>query len=135
MAVLTIITALNLFAIKLTVDYLYKVAFTAPITDQFISSRIEQQEYYAWHGQFDDSRRDYPLPEFIEQLPEIERLYSQNGRMVVAMKPFQQYPSTQLTLMLDDSHNSVIRPICQIEQNETFHLMPYICKINTYEKR
>lgn len=134
MAVLVIITTLYLLSLKLTADYLYKVAFAAPLSNQFIESRIEQQEYYAWHGTFDASRRDLELGLSSEELPQISQLYSQNGRMIIAMQPFHQYPSTELTFILDDSHNSVIRPVCQTEQNSTFHLMPYICKINSYEK-
>ncbi|WP_417446991.1 hypothetical protein [Kangiella sp.] len=128
LAVLAIIMTLSLFGLKLTADYLYKVAFAAPISNQFISSRIEQQEYYALHGHFDDTRHDYE-PSETSQLPQISQLYSQNDRMVIAMQPFQQYSSTELTFILDDSHNSVIRPVCTIKQDETFHLMPFICKI------
>ncbi len=134
MAVLAIIMTLSLFGIKLTADYFYKVAFAAPISNQFVESRIHQQEYYAWHGHFDDTRRDYQPPASSEELPQIAQLYSQNGLMVIVMQPFQQYPSTELTFILDDSHNSVIRPVCQTELKSTFHLMPYICKKNSYEK-
>lgn len=50
------------------------------------------------------------------------------------MQPFQQYPSTQVTFMLDDSHNSVINPVCTVKQDETFHLMPFVCKENFLTK-
>lgn len=129
MAVLVIIMTLSLFGIRLTADYFYKVAFAAPISNQFVQSRINQQEYYAWHGHFDDSRRDFQPPASSDELPQIAQLYSQNGRMVIAMQRFQQYPSTELTFILDDSHNSVIKPVCNTKQDETFHLMPFICKI------
>lgn len=126
--VLAIITTLSLFGLKMTTDYLYKTAFAAPLSNQFIDSRIQQQEYYAWHGRFDSTRRDFELMLSDDNLPQIGQLFSQNGRMVIAMQPFQQYPSTTVTLMLDDSYNSVIKPVCSIKQDETFHLMPYFCK-------
>lgn len=134
MAVLAIITTLSLLGLKLTADYLYKVAFAAPLSNQFVESRIEQQEYYAWHGTFDASRRDYELGLSSKQLPQIDQLYSHNGRMIIAMQPFHQYPSTQVTLMLDDSHNSVIKPVCTVKQDETFHLMPFVCKEGSLKK-
>ncbi len=133
-AVLAIITTLSLLGLKLTADYLYKVAFAAPLSNQFIESRIEQQEYYAWHGTFDSTRRDFELLLSDDNLPQIDQLYSQNGRMIIAMQPFQQYPSTQVTLVLDDSHNSVIRPVCTVKQDETFHLMPFVCKEGSLKK-
>lgn len=127
-AVLAIITTLSLLGLKLAADYLYKVAFAAPLSNQFIDSRIQQQEYYAWHGHFEPARRDFELMLSDDNLPQIDQLFSQNGRMIIAMQSFQQYPSTTVTLMLDDSHNSVIKPVCSVKQDETFHLMPYFCK-------
>ena len=134
-AVLAIITTLSLLGLKLTADYLYKVAFAAPLSNQFIDSRIQQQEYYAWHGRVEPARRDFELMLSDDNLPQIDQLFSQNGRMIISMQPFQQYPSTTVTLMLDDSHNSVISPDFSVKQDETFHLMPFVCKEASINKQ
>lgn len=72
-AVLAIITTLSLLGLKLTADYLYKVAFAAPLSNQFIDSRIQQQEYYAWHGRFDPARHDFELMLSDDNLPHINQ--------------------------------------------------------------
>lgn len=127
-AVLAIITTLTFLGIKITADYFYKVAVAAPLSHQFIEYRLEQQEYYAWHGNFNQQGKDYEWFKFGDNLPKIDQLYTQSAKFNLVMQPFQQYPSTQVTFMLDDSHNSVIKPVCAVRQDETFHLMPFVCK-------
>ncbi|ACV25988.1 hypothetical protein [Kangiella koreensis] len=132
---LAIIGILTFVSLKTLPDYFYKVAFVEGLTNHLLESRERQQEYYAWHGHFEDTQyTNKPLVN-AAQLPKFKELISTQGKTVMVMEPFYQYPESKLTITLDDTNNSVIRPICQIEHNETFHLMPYMCKLNYYEKR
>lgn len=133
-AVLAIMTTLTLFGIRITADYFYKVAIAAPLSHQFIEYRLEQQEYYAWHGNFNQQRKDYEWFKFGDNSPKIDQLYAQFAKFNLVMQPFQQYPSTQVTFMLDDSYNSIINPVCTVKQDETFHLMPFVCKEDSLKK-
>ena len=134
-AVLGIITTLTLWGIRITADYFYKVAVAAPLSHQFIEHRLEQQEYYAWHGNFNQQRKDYELYESSDYLPEFDQIFEQMGQFKIYVRPFQQYPSTTISLMLDDSFHSVIKPVCSIKQDETFYLMPYFCKEGSVTKK
>lgn len=131
---LAIIGILTFMSLKMLPDYFYKVAFVEGLTHHLLEPRERQQEYYAWHGHFEDTEYSSEPLVSPQQLPQLKKLVSTNGKTVAVMEPYYLYPESRLTITLDDTNSSVIRPICQIEHNETFHLMPYVCKINYYEK-
>jgi hypothetical protein len=133
-ASLAIIGVLIFVSVKTLPDYFYKVAFVESLSYHLLEPRERQQEYYAWHGRFEETEYTSDTLVSPKQLPRFKESISSNGQTILILEPYYLYPEGQLTITLDDTNNSVIRPICHIEQNETFHLMPYICKINYYEK-